>query len=82
VTLLTTDDAVRAVRRVLANKGEPATEVGVDSLLRDLGLDSLDLAEVLILLEDVVRGELEPASAGRLERVGDLSRLRVRDEAP
>lgn len=70
---ITVEDAVGAVREVLLNKEQGGVEVTPDTLLRDLSFDSLDLAEVFIILEDKVGGELSRPKVARLERVGDFA---------
>jgi acyl carrier protein len=69
---ITVEDAVSAVREVMLNKGQSGVEVTEDTVLRDLLFDSLDLAEVFIILEDKAGGELPGFKLGRLERVGDF----------
>ena len=64
--------AVAAVREVLRNKGRPEIEVHEGSELATLELDSLDVAEALVILEDETGAELEPPPS--LVTVGDLAR--------
>lgn len=68
-------DALAAVREILG-PGRGGTPVEPGSRLVDLGLDSLDAAELFLLLEEKAGQALDPGSAGELERVEDLTRLR------
>jgi acyl carrier protein len=80
VSPVSAEQAVGAVNQVLGNRrgGDP---VGVDDRLEDLGLDSLDVAELFLTLEELAGCQLDPASAGALERVGDLAGLRELSQA-
>jgi acyl carrier protein len=52
VTASVTDAVAEAIRTVLRDTGRDARSLTADSLLsRDLGLDSLDLAQTIVLLE-------------------------------
>lgn len=73
---LTEDDAVAAANRVMSERRADWDPVGADTRFDEIGLDSLDLAELFIVLEDMAQTELDPASAEGLERVGDLAKLR------
>ncbi|HKH47089.1 MAG TPA: hypothetical protein VKM72_20725 [Thermoanaerobaculia bacterium] len=72
---LTIEDAVAAVREVLEHKGV-AVALTSDTPLAVLALDSLDLAEVLIILEEKARTDLDPRRSAPLRRVADLAALR------
>jgi len=73
-------DAVNAVQEVLRNKGHRTDHVTADTPLSGLELDSLDLAEILIVLEDKAGGELNPNDVKQFERVADLAHLPLRVE--
>ena len=72
---LTEEMAVEAVNEVLATKRQLVDSVAPDTKLRDLDLDSLEVAELFATLEDRSGLELDPDSARSLESVGDLARL-------
>lgn len=74
--LLSADDAVEAVNRVMSERRADWEPVGDDARFEDIGLDSLDLAELFIVLEEKAGTELDPASAEGLEKVSDLVNLR------
>ncbi len=67
-------DAVEAIREILGPGREKP--VDADSRLVELGLDSLDAAELFLLLEEKAGFALDPGSAGTLDCVADLTRLR------
>lgn len=58
VNMFDLNDVVVAFQEVLANKGELNTRVISDTALTGLGFDSLDFAEVLIVLEEQLGSEL------------------------
>lgn len=74
---LTADMAVEAVNEVLANKRNRVDDIDASVPLQDLGLDSLEVAELFAALEERCGLELDPDSARSLVTVGDLTRLRV-----
>ncbi len=67
---------VAAVNEVLGIKRRQFEPVDASTPLLDLQLDSLDVAELFMALEDHLGCELDPQSARALETVGDLARLR------
>jgi acyl carrier protein len=66
---------IRAVTEVLANKRERIELVCGATPLRDLSLDSLEVAELFATIEDMSGLELDPDSAQEIETVADLTRL-------
>lgn len=56
--MLDLTNVIAAFQEVLANKGELDLEVNADTVLAGLGFDSLDFAEVLIVLEEHLGSEL------------------------
>lgn len=73
---ITIENAVEAVDQILGPRRTGGAPVDADARFVDLGLDSLDVAELFLLLEEAAGQQLDPASAGELERVGDLTKLR------
>jgi acyl carrier protein len=67
-------DALEAIDEILG-PGRNSAQVKADSRLVDLGLDSLDAAELFLLLEEKAGVQLDPASAGELQSVEDLTKL-------
>jgi acyl carrier protein len=80
VAPVSAEQAVAAVNEVLGDR-HGSDPVGVDDRFEDLGLDSLDVAELFLTLEEMAGCQLDPASAGALERVGDLAGLRELNSA-
>lgn len=72
--LVTLEVAVDAVRELLhAHGGEVA--VDGDTSLEELGLDSLDMSELLVALETRLGVALDAANATEVRYVRDLMRL-------
>ena len=69
-------DARDAIAEILGPRQE-AAKIETDTRLADLGLDSLDAAELFLLLEEKAGHSLDPGSAGELTDVGDLTKLRL-----
>jgi len=68
---------VSSVNQVLANKGI-ARRASAESTFSSLDFDSLDLAECMILLEDLVGAELDLPSDRPIKRVRDLVYVQAR----
>lgn len=72
------DTIAAAIRSVLSDTGRSAQEIGPASLLGgDLGLDSLDLAQTIVILErtlgvDPFRSSLSGGARPRLRTFADL----------
>jgi len=68
---------VRILGKIIAAKGLPAPDLGDDTVLLggSLGIDSLDLAELIVTMTEECRKD--PFAAGLLEfrTVGELVRL-------
>lgn len=71
------DVAVEAIHDVLEAHGRPLGAIAPDMRLDALGMDSRDIAEVVVRLQERTGTLVDPASADGLELVGDLSRLRL-----
>jgi acyl carrier protein len=69
--------AVEAVNDVLAGRREGIDQVNASTPLDELGLDSLEVAELFAALEDRCGLELDPGSVRALLTVGDLTQLRA-----
>jgi len=68
---------VDAVNEVLGAKRRDFEPVEAGTPLAELCLDSLDVAELFMAIEDHAELDLDPDSASSLETVGDLARLRA-----
>ncbi|HZV75452.1 MAG TPA: phosphopantetheine-binding protein [Conexibacter sp.] len=64
------------MNEVLSIKRHQFAPVEAGTSLTELDLDSLDVAEVFMALEDCSGTELDPDSVRSLETVGDLARMR------
>lgn len=73
---VTAEIACEALARVLERKGRTA-QVGPQTDLRSLDLDSLDIGELFVTLEELTGQELDPESAEGVEVLGDLVRVRA-----
>ncbi len=62
------------VRSILAEHiGEEEESITEESVIRDLGIDSLDTVEILMDIEDEFGVEIKPEDIG--ETVGDLVKM-------
>ena len=64
--------AERACRLIAETLGIPPAEVVPDRALKDLGVDSLDLVELVVVFEDTLRVELDVPNAEKLHTVRDI----------
>jgi acyl carrier protein len=69
------DQVVEAITNTLRERRGSAPDIGPDTRLESLDLNSLDYAEVFVSIQEVVGFELDPESAGEVEVVRDLGRL-------
>lgn len=73
---ITSHDAVDAVKQVLRNRrGDEHVDLSSTTEIRELRLDSLDLAEILVILEQKIDGELNAGSIFDLVTINDLTQL-------
>lgn len=68
---------IEAVETTLERRRGSSADVDPDTRLEDLGLNSLDYAEVFLSIQEIVGFELDPDSAGDVECVRDLARLQA-----
>lgn len=73
---LTVEQVVEVARTAISRIRSQDVEITPETRFRDLGLDSLEIAEIFLELEDVAGVELDQQSAEGLELVSDLVRLR------
>lgn len=73
---LTPEVAVAAVNEVLESRRDGWEPVEPTTPVRDLDLDSLEVAELFAVLEERSGLELDPESAASLETVGDFAQLK------
>lgn len=70
--MITIDEVESLVRRQMRGKKLAAVAISEDSELRDLGLSSLQIAEVVFSLEEAYDIEFDPARAANARTLGDL----------
>jgi acyl carrier protein len=75
-TVLSVDQVVETARAALIRMRSREVEVTPDTSLRDLGLDSLEVAEIFLDLEEVAGIELDQQSVMNPETVADLAQLK------
>ncbi len=76
--VITTEMLLDAFRQVVSNKENTEIEIGAispETTLEELHLDSLEMAEVLILLEQKVSMELNPFGKMPLVKIKDFAML-------
>ncbi len=73
---LTVDQVVEVTQTAISRIRSQDVEITPETRFRDLGLDSLEVAEIFLELEDVAGVELDQQSAEGVEVVSDLVRLR------
>jgi acyl carrier protein len=74
-TPISESDAIEAVSEILASRGIDWGAVTPRTDLRDIGLDSLELAELFMILEERAGTRFDPASASDVAVVADLTML-------
>lgn len=86
---MTHEEISRAVVEALANQAEMEIyEIGEDTDIASLGIDSLDLVETVMALEDSLDTEIMEGDMSAFKKVGDLvaeaerSLARTKDTAP
>lgn len=72
---VTVGHVIEAIEITLERRRGRGSAVTPDTRLEDLGLSSLDYAEVFLSIQEIVGFELDPESAGEVECVRDLARL-------
>jgi acyl carrier protein len=73
---ITIEQAVDAVNQILGGRRTGEEAIDGDTRFLDLGLDSLDVSELFLSLEEAADQRLDPGSAGELLKVSDLTKLR------
>jgi acyl carrier protein len=75
VGAITIEEVVVLIRRQLRGKVSADQVFSADTRLEDLGLSSLQIAEVVFTLEDRYEAEFDPARAADAKTLGDLVAL-------
>ncbi|MDT3397410.1 acyl carrier protein [Streptomyces sp. B1866] len=72
---VTKDEVAAVIRREMRGRAAAAAELDEDTALADLGLSSLQVAEVVFTLEEDHGIEFDPARAADAAPLGDLVAL-------
>jgi acyl carrier protein len=73
--LITLDEIVTLIRREARGKINDGTVIDVDTTMEDLGLSSLQIADIVFTLEEAHEIEFDPARAANAKSLGDLIAL-------
>jgi acyl carrier protein len=73
--LITLEEVVDLIKHEARGKIGPGTVIGADAKLKDLGLSSLQIAEIVFTLEENHEVEFDPARAADAVSLGDLIAL-------
>jgi acyl carrier protein len=76
-TLLTAERAVAAVSELLADRTADWGEIDAATPFDQLAFDSIELAELFMLLEEMLGAAIDTGCGETLTVVGDLTRLRT-----
>ncbi|MFE4460170.1 phosphopantetheine-binding protein [Nocardia tengchongensis] len=71
-TLITIDDVRFMVREGLAGNISPDDEISEDTRIEDLGLTSLQIAELIMRIEDDLDIDLDSTRLAEVQTVGQL----------
>lgn len=74
------DDVIAALERVLRERRRPPVAIAGDTRLDRLGFDSLDVAEIFLVLEEQVGFRLDTESVNQAVVVSDFVGLRPLSE--
>lgn len=75
--VITVEDAVAAVKRVLEGKHKQEIDVTPDDSFEDLAFDSLDAADLFVTLEETAGRRLDADSVKRARTVRELTAMRA-----
>lgn len=73
--MITTDEVIELVRRELRGKALTDIELTEDTKLADIGLSSLQIAEIVFTLEEEHEVEFDPSRAADAVTLGDVVAL-------
>jgi acyl carrier protein len=72
---ITLDEVAALIRREMRGKRAKETAIDESTCLKDLGLSSLQIAEIVFTLEEKHGVEFDPARAANAQTLGDLVAL-------
>lgn len=73
--MITLDEVVTLIKREARGKINNETVIDVNTRMADLGLSSLQIAEIVFTLEETHEVEFDPARAANAKNLGDLIAL-------
>lgn len=73
--IITVDELCDRIRASVRGRRGSELMIGEDTVLVDLGLSSLQIADLLFGLEDALQIEFDPTAAADVRTVGDLAAL-------
>jgi acyl carrier protein len=73
--LITLEEVERLIRAELRGKNAPPGSITEHTRLSDLGLSSLQIADIVFTLEEDHETEFDPARAADAQTLGDLVEL-------
>jgi acyl carrier protein len=74
--VVTEAQAIQLISELLEDRGADPGELDGASSLAGLGLDSVEIAELFMMLEETLGVRFDPASAEDMSTVADFTRLR------
>jgi acyl carrier protein len=73
--MITVDDVCELIRKRQGGKVRADLELNGDTVFDELGLSSLQIADIVYTIEDRLGIEFDPARAADVKTVGDLVNL-------
>jgi len=73
--MITVEDVCELIRKRQGGKVRADLELNGDTVFDDLGLSSLQIADIVYTIEDRLGIEFDPARAADVKTVGDLVNL-------
>lgn len=70
--MVTIDEVERLIRERMRGKLPADTPVGADTVLKDLGLSSLQLSDIVFSLEETYDVEFDASKAANVKTVGHM----------
>lgn len=74
---VTVDEVMAATRTVLKRARTEEVQIGPDSRFDSLGVESMQMIEILIALEDATGAVISDTELARIETISDLASCRV-----
>ena len=75
MNLITVDEVEALIKREMRGKRSKDVVIDEDTVLKDLGLSSLQISEIMFSLEEAHEVEFDPEKAADAKTLGDLVAL-------